>query len=54
MITGNLNAIPDARVRNIIYKGPKYRFPFNIDRSLLLKMTSVAVGVNKKMLNLMP
>ena len=31
MITGNLNAIPDARVRNIISKGPKYRFPSNID-----------------------
>ena len=26
-ITGNLNAIPDARIRNIISKGPKYRFP---------------------------
>ena len=25
-ITGNLNVIPDARVRNIISKGPKYRF----------------------------
>ena len=31
MITGNLNVIPDARVRNIISKGPKYRFPSNID-----------------------
>ena len=31
MITGNLNVIPDARVRKIISKGPKYRFPFNID-----------------------
>ena len=30
-ITGNLNVIPDARVRNIISKGPKYRFPSNID-----------------------
>ena len=28
---GNLNVIPDARVRNIISKGPKYRFPSNID-----------------------
>ena len=26
---GNLNS--DARVRNIISKGPKYRFPFIID-----------------------
>ena len=31
MITGNLNVIRDARVRNIISKGPKYRFPLNID-----------------------
>ena len=66
VITGNLNVIPDARVCNIISKGPKYRFPSNIDfplilislnvaeRKLLLKMTSVTVGVNKKMLNLMP
>ena len=30
MITGNLNVIPDARIRNIISKGPKYRFPSNI------------------------
>ena len=32
-ITGNLNVIPDARVRNIISKDPKYRFPSNIDFS---------------------
>ena len=31
MITGILNVIPDAIVRNIISKGPKYRFPSNID-----------------------
>ena len=31
MITGNLNVIPDARVHNVIYKGPKYRFPSCID-----------------------
>ena len=31
MITGNLNVIPDARVRNIISKGAKYRVPSNID-----------------------
>ena len=31
MITGNLNVIPDGRTRNIIYKGPKYKFPYNID-----------------------
>ena len=31
MISGNLNVIPDARVRNIISKGLKYKFPSNID-----------------------
>ena len=31
MITGNLNVIPYARVRNIISKSPKYRVPSNID-----------------------
>ena len=31
VITGNLNVIHDAGVRNIISKGPKYRFPSNID-----------------------
>ena len=31
MITGNLNVIPDSRVCYIISKGPKYRFPSNID-----------------------
>ena len=31
MITGNLNIIPGARVRNIISKVPKYRFPSDID-----------------------
>ena len=33
VITGYLNVIPDARVRNIISKGPIYRFPSNIDFS---------------------
>ena len=31
MITGNLNVIPDSRIRYIISKGPKYRFPSNVD-----------------------
>ena len=31
MVKCNLNIIPDARVRNIIPEGPKYRFPSNID-----------------------
>ena len=31
MSTGNQNVIPDAIVSNIISKGPKYRFPSDID-----------------------
>ena len=31
MLLQVLYVIPDARVRNIISKGPKYRFPSNID-----------------------
>ena len=31
MIISNLNVITDARLRNIISKGPEYRFPSNID-----------------------
>ena len=31
MFTGNQNVIPDARVSNIISKGPKYRFLSNVD-----------------------
>ena len=44
MITGNLNVIPDARVRNIISKGPKYRFPSNID--FLKCHREIAVSLN--------
>ena len=44
MITGNLNGIPDARVRNIISKGPKYRFPSNID--FLKCRTEIAASLN--------
>ena len=31
IITGNLKIIPDSRIRHIVSKGPKYRFPSNID-----------------------
>ena len=60
MVTGNLNVIPDARARNIISKGPKYRFPSNFDfpkcrrEITAFLMTSGIVGVNEKMLNLTP
>ena len=60
MITGNLNVISDARVRNIILKVQNIDFPLIlislnvVERSLLLKMISIIVGVNEKMLKLMP
>ena len=60
VITGNLNVIPDARVRNIISKGPKYRFHSNIDfpkcrREIAASLNEFRiVGAHGKMLNLMP
>ena len=30
VVTGNLRLIPDSRIRNIVSKGPKYRFPSHI------------------------
>ena len=44
VITGNLKVIPDARVRNIISKGPKYRFPSNIDFSICRR--KIAASLN--------
>ena len=43
VITGNLNVIPVARVRNIISKGPKYRFPSNIDLPKCRKQIATAL-----------
>ena len=60
MITGNLNVIPDAIVRNIISKGPKYRFSSNTDFPKFCReiaahyTTSVICGVNEKILKMMP
>ena len=59
MTTGNLNVIPGARVRNIISKGPKYRFPFNNDfpkcrREIAAPLNDFSNRWCKKMLNLMP
>ena len=53
MITDNINVILDARVRNIISKGSKYRFHSNIDLLNVVER-SMLLGVNEKMLNLMP
>ena len=30
-VTGNLKIISDSRIRSIVSKGPKYRFPSHID-----------------------
>ena len=60
MITGNLYVIPDSRIRYISSKGPKYRFPSNINfpkcrREIAASLNDlVIVGANEKMLNLMP
>ena len=60
MITANLNIIPDDRVRNIISKGPKYRFPSNIDFLKCRREIAASLNdfsnccVNEKMLNLVP
>ena len=56
----NLTDIPDARVCNIISKGPKYILPSYIDfpkcrREIHVhKITSVIVGASKIMFNMMP
>ena len=44
VITGNIYVIPDAIVRNIISKGPKYRFPSNIDFSKCRKEISASLN----------
>ena len=31
IVTGNLKIISDSRIRNIVSKGPKYRFPSYIN-----------------------
>ena len=54
VIKGNLNVIPDARVRNIISKGPKYRFPSNIDFPKCCREIPASLNDKGEMLNLMP
>ena len=44
MNTDNLNVSPDARVRNIISKGPKYRFLSKIDFPKALR--EIAASLN--------
>ena len=57
VITDNLKIISDSRIRSIIAKGPKYKFPVQIDfqkcREKLqdLSMTFVIVGVIESILS---
>ena len=44
IITGNSNIIPDSRIRNIISKEPKYRFPSNIDFSRCREDITIALN----------
>ena len=44
MITGNLNGIPVARVRNIISTGSKCRFVSNIDFPKCFRMIAVSLN----------
>ena len=59
VITGNLRISSDSRIRSIIAKGPKYRFPVRIDfqkcREKLQHplMNIVIVGVSESMLRVM-
>ena len=56
---GSLKIISDSRIRLIIAKGPKYRFPVKIDfqkcRKILqhLLMNFAVVGISESMLSVM-
>ena len=56
---GNLKIISDSRIRSIIAKGPKYRFPVQIDfqkcrqKLQYLLMNFVIVGESESMLSVM-
>ena len=59
VITGNLKIITDSRILSIKAKGPKYRFPMQIDIQKSRKncqdllMNSVIVGVSDSILSVM-
>ena len=59
VITGNLKIISDSRIRSIIAKGPKYRFPLQIDFQSVAKklqhllINFVIAGVSESMLSVM-
>ena len=58
-ITGNLKVIPDSRIRNIVSKGPKYRFPSQIDFNRCREEIASALndlvidGVDERVLSVM-
>ena len=60
IMTGNLKIISDSRIRYIVSKGPKYRFPSRINFKKCREeiasalMISVIDGVNASMLSLTP
>ena len=60
IVTGDLKIITDSKIRSIICKGPKYRFPVPIDfKSCREEIAGayknfVIAGVNESMLSLMP
>ena len=44
IITGNLKIISDSRIRSIISRGPKYRFPVHIDFTKCLEAIAKALN----------
>ena len=60
IMTGNLKIISDSRIRYIVSKGPKYRFPSRIsfkkcrEEIASALNDSVIDGVNASMLSLTP
>ena len=59
VITGSLKIISDSRIRSIIAKGPKYRFPVQIIFKSVAKklqhllINFVIVGVSENKLSVM-
>ena len=44
VVTGNFKSIPVSRIRNIVSKGPKYRFPSHIDFNRCREETTYALN----------
>ena len=44
IVTGNLKIITDSRIRSVISKGPKYRFPAHIDFNKCRETTASALN----------